>query len=308
MLDYRSLTFLEVYRQRSYTQAARALLITQPAVSHHIHFLESYYGCSLFKKTSRGVEPTPAADMLYGQIQAMRNDEDRMRSDIRELASNQNTCQCAPLIFGCTRTIADYVAPQLVTHHLERRPGSSVSLQTGNTRSLLHALEEGRIDFALVEGSFDRSRFSFETLSRERYIAVGCARPQSSDAAANLQRPDSICSLFGYPLILREAGSGTREILQKHLAARDLSTADFARVIELGSIPAIKACVRAGQGISFMYRTAVERELANGELVDITPLDFEIEHNFCLIWQRGSRYAPRHRALCNEWRKVLAKE
>ena len=101
--------------------------------------------------------------------------------------------------------------------------------------------------------------------------------------------------------MLREPGSGTREILERHLAARELSVDDFAGVIELASIPAIKACVAAGAGVSFLYRVAVERELASGELADVTPADLSIEHDFSLIWQRGSRYAGHYRALLREW-------
>ena len=120
----------------------------------------------------------------------------------------------------------------------------------------------------------------------------------------HVARPSSIRDLLGERLILREAGSGTREILEKHLAARDLAVTDFAGVVELESIPTIKACVRSGAGITFMYRAAAAEELARGEFVDITPVDFFIEHDFCLIWQRGSQYAPRYRALCKAWRSL----
>ena len=80
-----------------------------------------------------------------------------------------------------------------------------------------------------------------------------------------------------------------------------LSVGDFADVIELASIPAIKACVAAGAGVSFMYRVAVESELTDGTLADVTPADFAIEHDFALIWQRSSRYANGYRALLREW-------
>ena len=309
MLDYRTHTFLEVYRQRSFTRAAEALLITQPAVSQHIRQLEAHYGCALFTKTGRGVEPTPAADLLYQRLLAMENDEGRLRAETAELAARPTGTSAAPLIFGCTRTIADYVAPRLISTHLAAHPDASVTLRAGNTRDLVCALERGEIDFALVEGSFDRSRFAYETLSREAYVAVAAPRAAASPEAADVERhedtpsrPASIRQLLGQRLVLREAGSGTREILEKHLAARDLAVEDFAGLVELESIPTIKACVRAGAGISFMYRAAVEAELEAGELLDITPDDFQVEHDFCLIWQRGSQYAPRYRALCAAWR------
>ena len=348
MLDYRTHTFLEVYRQHSFTRAAEALLITQPAVSQHIRQLEAHYGCALFTKTGRGVEPTPAADLLYQRLLAMENDEGRLRIETAELAARPTDTSAAPLIFGCTRTIADYVAPRLISTHLAAHPDASVTLRAGNTRDLVCALERGEIDFALVEGSFDRSRFAYETLSHEAYVAVAApgaaiesgieatlkattatSEPAALDAPDALATPDaesapnpaappeaadverhkdtpsrpvSIRQLLGQRLVLREAGSGTREILEKHLAARDLAVEDFAGLVELESIPTIKACVRAGAGISFMYRAAVEAELEAGELLDITPDDFQVEHDFCLIWQRGSQYAPRYRALCAAWR------
>ncbi len=112
----------------------------------------------------------------------------------------------------------------------------------------------------------------------------------------------STADLLGMRLVLREEGSGTREILERHLAARDLAVGDFAGVIELASIPAIKACVAAGAGVSFLYRVAVEDELDAGTLTDVTPTDFAVEHDFSLIWQRGSQYGRRWRALLREWR------
>ncbi len=157
----------------------------------------------------------------------------------------------------------------------------------------MELIEAGGIDLALVEGSFDREVFESEVLSREPFVAV----------AANGERPSSITDLLARRLVLREPGSGTREILERHLAARELSVGDFAGVIELASIPTIKACVTAGAGMSFMYRVAVESELADGSLADVTPEDFAIEHDFSLIWQRGSHYAARYRALLCEWRR-----
>ena len=198
-----------------------------------------------------------------------------------------------------------------------------------DTRKVVGALDRGDIDFALVEGSFDRERFDYEILSREPYITIAgragagggvahgagtkteVGNPADAEQGASptefrthVARPSSIRDLLGERLILREAGSGTREILEKHLAARDLAVTDFAGVVELESIPTIKACVRSGAGITFMYRVAAAEELARGEFVDITPVDFFIEHDFCLIWQRGSQYAPRYRALCKAWRSL----
>ncbi|OUO35884.1 LysR family transcriptional regulator [Olsenella sp. An290] len=290
MLDYRTHTFLTVCRTGSYTRAATELHVTQPAVSQHIRQLEVHYGCALFAKSGRGVEPTEAGQLLYQALCAAENDEARLRSELDAHTAEKNARP--PLRFGCTRTIADYVAPRLLAAHLSRHPDEHVLMRTGNTTELVTLMDAGEIDFALMEGSFDRRAFESETLSREPFVAVAAAG----------ERAASVTDLLDRHLVLREPGSGTREILERHLAARELSVSDFAGVIELASIPAIKACVAAGAGVSFLYRVAVERELAAGTLVDVTPADCAITHDFSLVWQRGSRYANRYRALARAWR------
>ena len=289
MLDYRTHTFLAVYRAGSFTRAAEELHVTQPAVSQHIRQLEAHYGCALFSKTGRGVEPTEAGRLLYRALDVEENDEARLRAEFDALAVEKDARP--PLRLGCTRTIADFVAPRVLSAHLCRHPDARVVMRTGNTAELVRLLDLGEIDFALVEGSFDRVRFDSVVFSHESFVAV----------AADGNRPASIADLLGQRLILRESGSGTREILEHNLAARDLSVSDFSGIVELASIPAIKACVAAGAGMSFLYRVAVEAELEDGGLVDVTPADFAIEHDFALIWQRGSRYADRYRSLLREW-------
>lgn len=289
MLDYRAYTFLEVCRQRSYTRAAEELHISQPAVSQHIRQLEQQYGCALFAKAGRGIEPTPAGDELFCALGAMANDEERLQRELSSL--NENAAVRAPLRFGCTRTVADYVAPRILAKHLACRPDDQILMQVENTAELLNQIEAGAIDFALVEGSFDRARFDHVVFSCEPYVAIA----RHALDATRLE------DLLGQRIILREPGSGTREILERYLAVRNLSVRDFAGIIELASIPAIKACVRAGAGISFLYRTAVESELAHRELADVTPADVSIEHHFELIWQRGSLFADRYRTLARTW-------
>lgn len=290
MLDYRTHTFLAVCRAGSLTRAAAELHVTQPAVSQHIRQLERHYGQALLVKSGRGVEPTPAGRLLYQALDAMEADEGRLRSELAALG--EEGCSRPPLRLGCTRTVADFVAPRLLASHLRRHPDERLLMRTGNTAELVTLLDRGEIDFALVEGSFDRSSFESETFSCESFVAV----------AAGGMGPMSTADLLGMRLVLREEGSGTRDILERHLAARDLAVGDFAGVIELASIPAIKACVAAGAGVSFLYRVAVEDELDAGTLTDVTPTDFAVEHDFSLIWQRGSQYGRRWRALLREWR------
>ena len=241
MLDYRVHTFLVVCRAGSYTRAADELHISQPAVSQHIRQLEAHYGCALFSKPGAAWSYR-GRTLLYRTLAVEENDEARLRAELDALVAEKDARP--PLRLGCTRTIADFVAPRMLSAHLCRHPDARIVMRAGNTEELVRLLDLGEIDFALVEGSFDRTKFDSATFSHEPFVAVAAAG----------ERPASITDLLGQRLVLREPGSGTREILERNLAARELSVGDFASVIELASIPTIKACVAAGAGVSFLYR------------------------------------------------------
>ena len=166
-------------------------------------------------------------------------------------------------------------------------------LRSANTRDLLASLEIGELDLALVEGPYDRSSFDGSVLSTEPYVAV--ASPRKAQSA------HALSDLLVHPIIVREKGSGTREILERMLAAQGLELGDFASVIEVASIPVIKEFVRAGRGITFIYRVAVSEELSRGELVDLTPADCAAHHDFTLILATGQRLCriPTARCLMN---------
>lgn len=314
MLDMRTYTFLEVYRCRNVTRAAARLNITQPAASQHLRHLERHYGCALFRKQGRSIEPTAAGDLLYQALSTQVNDERRLMAELAALAAHDGQRAAGMrLRLGATRTIGAFVMPQLIVAHLKDRPTDDLSLVVDNTHELVRLLEHGELDAALVEGPFDRGAFDAAVVAHESFAAV--AAPQvaaglggtGADAETDAAAP-RLSDLLALPLILREAGSGTREILERHLAAHDLGTADFARTIELGSIGAIKASAAAGLGVSFLYRIAAAPELAAGALADVTPTDLAISHDFTLIWQRGSRYAERYRTLAAAWARSLASD
>lgn len=314
MLDYRAVTFLAICRCGSYTKAADELHLSQPAVSQHIRQLEQRYGARLFERDGRSMRRTAAGELLFSRLDAIDHDEGRIARELAALDEGGDGDHIDALNFGCTKTVGDYVAPALLTSYLANHHRARIRMTSGNTDALVRGILAGDIDFALVEGSFDRGKFDSALLSHESYIAVArpgmvrdvCATCETDTNGAPLPAcPESIDQLLGQRLVLRERGSGTRQIVEHVLAARGLGVSDFQGTLELGTIPAIKACVEAGFGITFLYRVAVERELAAGTLEDVTPHDFELAHDFRLIWQRGSQYAARWRALAAAWREEL---
>lgn len=292
MLDFRVYTFLEVCRHMNFTKAAEALHITQPAVSQHIRFIEEYYQTRLF--TFQGKRPvlTEAGEYLLHAFTTLSHDQVYLKEQVLSMQKKKPA-----LIFGATLTIGEYVMPKYLIEYQTRHPDTALTMITANTHELLDRISEGEIDFAIVEGYFDKTQYDYLTFSLEPYIAV------AGHPLPGGRRPRTVSDLFGQKLLIREAGSGTREILEKHLAARNLSIQNFASVSEIGNIPALKALVSAGLGITFLYRSAVEEELCAKTLFEITPEDFSVTHDFTLIWQKGSVFASRYRTLFEEWKE-----
>ena len=285
MLDFRMETFLTVCQFMNFTRASEKLNITQPAVSQHIRFLEEHYHTRLFRYEGRKLKLTEAGEILRNASLTMMHDEQSMQNRMAAGESAEELC------FGATRTIGDVLMGKILKKHMDQYPDSRIRMIVENTRELLRRLDEGSIDFALVEGFFQKSEYECIRFSDEPYIAV-CAPDYPFR-----ERPEVIEDLFRERLLLREEGSGTREVLERCLNTRNLSVSDFERTMEAGSLQTIKELTKAGCGITFLYGTAVRDELKDGTLTRIPLRNFQVYHEFNFIWRRGSIYGDRYREI-----------
>ncbi|HJB82701.1 MAG TPA: LysR family transcriptional regulator [Candidatus Mediterraneibacter intestinavium] len=285
MLDFRMETFLTVCQCMNFTRASEKLNITQPAVSQHIRFLEKHYNTKLFRYEGKKLQLTGAGEILRNASLTMKHDELSIQDEMLKAEDEKE------LRFGATRTVGDALMGNILERYLRKYPEARIHMEVDNTRELLMRLDEGEIDFALVEGFFKKSEYESQVYSVENYIAV-CSPDHQFQ-----KEPVSVEDLFQERLLLREQGSGTREVLERYLSAKNLSLADFRKVMEAGSLQTIKELTKAGCGITFLYEVAVRRELADGVLKRIPLEDFHISHEFAFIWRRGSIYADRYREL-----------
>lgn len=280
MLDYRHQTFLVVYRLGSFTKAAQALSLTQPAVSQHIKALESSYGCRLFNYVNKELVPTKQAELLYRFASRVASD-----SELLAVELSREELSVLPLRFGATLSIGQYIMPAILADLLRGQPELAVTMLVENTQRLLERLEQGDINFALIEGLFDKSAYQTELFTLEPFVGV-CA-PSSPLAHG----PVSLDELLSTRLIIREQGSGTREILEHLLQERNLTVTSFAQVIEVGNMEAIKQLVKAGLGVTFLYQAAVKKELASGELQKLSVEGLEAYRELNFVFQKGSQHA-----------------
>ncbi|MGH4137742.1 LysR family transcriptional regulator [Clostridium sp.] len=286
MMDFRIDTFLTVCRHMNFTKAAKALNITQPAVSQHIHYLQDYYDVKLFVYEGKKMHLTNAGDTLYQAAITMKHNDLYLKKIIND--SNKKN----RLIFGVTLTIGEFVIAKHIKSYLDLYPDTEVRMIEGNTSELLEMLSMGEIDFALIEGNYQRENYDYIVYSQERYMAV-CSKNYIFQA-----EPEKLTDLLSERIIIREIGSGTREILEKNLEYRNLKIEDFRYTVEIGGMNAIKSLVESGCGITFLYESVVKKELENGSLREIKLEDFNVLHDFSFIWNKGSIFSENYHEIC----------
>lgn len=289
MLDFRMDTFLAVCHYMNFTHAAERLHLTQPAVSQHIKYLEKTYDTTLFIRDKKKLTLTPAGEILRSALETMRNDENTLKKRMKESLAGKKM-----LTFGVTMTIGEYTIVPSLTKYIKAHPNVDLHIKYGNTQMLLSYLCNGIIDFAIIEGYFKVDYYNTRIFKSEEYIAVA-----SADHV--FRKPIlSLSDLKDERLIIREHGSGTRAILTKTLALKNMSVKDFRNLIEIENIHAIVQLLKDDCGISFLYKAAVEQELKAGTLVQIPLSDFMVMHDFTFLWNKNSIFSQEYEAIFEE--------
>ena len=291
MLDFRTETFLTVCQTMNFTAAARQLNITQPAVSQHIHFLEEQYHTSLFIYQNKQLFLTRSGEILRSHLLTMKNDEKAVMEELKNNITGIET-----LSIGVTMTIGEYAIVDKLAGFLIQHPEINIHLHYGNTLQLLKLLNSGQISMAIVEGNYPKEYYSHKKYSTEDYIAV-CAASHHFMT----DHPYTMNDLVHERLLVREEGSGTRNILEQSLMTHGLHISDFIHYIEIENMHTIIGLLKRDCGISFLYKIAVEKELHSGILKEIPLDDFKMQHDFDIIWEKHSVYSDKYRSICEEF-------
>lgn len=224
MLDHRMETFLTVCETMNFTKAAAKLHITQPAVSQHIRYLEAAYDIPLFHYKERKLMLTPEGALLYKAGLAMRNDDRELRQRLHHARATSQ-----PIHFGVTKTIGEYVVAPPLSRFIRRHPDAAMTMKIANTEELIRGLEEGDIQFALVEGYFDSEEFEALRYDTVAFVPVTSARHEFPKV------PEKLEDLLTERLILREPGSGTRRLLETNSPSWGGKSATFRGALKLAA-------------------------------------------------------------------------
>jgi DNA-binding transcriptional LysR family regulator len=266
--------FDAVVRENGIGRAARRLRVSQPAVSKQLQTLEQSVGAALVDRLPRGVRLTAAGEVLAGyatRIMALAGDAEQALAGLRGLVAGR-------LTVGASTTIGTYFLPQLLARYRERHPGIELHLEVANTHVIQRSLHERRVDIALTEGFVHLKALRARVfLADELVPIVPVGHPLARGAAVRLDR---FCA---EPLLLREPGSGTREVIEAALAKRGLA---ITPLMTLGSTEAIKRSVAAGVGVAFVSSLAVRQELEDRRLATVPLKGFRLKRSLHVVQAR----------------------
>lgn len=278
MLDPRWNTFLVLCETMNYTRAAERLCLTQPAVTHHIHYLEDHYGCRLFSYEGKVLRLTEAGVKLREYTRSLAYNS-------RKVEESMMAPKPLSLRIGASKTIGEFVVAPKVERFLRDYPEASFSLIVDNTQVLLRVLEAGKLDFVLVEGFFEASRYETTLYRKEEFFGI-C--PPGHRFAG---RAISLTELESERILIREPGSGTRAIFEEALRRENRTLKSYPNVATISDFSTIKSLVADGLGVSFLYAPAVSGELERGELVRFDLAGLPMSGAFSFVCLKDNLFA-----------------
>lgn len=256
--------FHAVAEEQSISAGALRLHISQPAVSKQIGELESALGVQLFDRLPRGVRLTDAGRVLADYARRMtlvEGDAERAIDELRGLKRGR-------LTLGASTTIGGYLLPDALARFHAKHPGIELTLEIANTQVIEAALMEGRLEIGFTEGVIESDALESKVFHKDELVAIAPAGHRLLS-----QKGVTARELCREPLIAREQGSGTRDVVEAALARKRIAVTP---AMSLGSTEAIKRAVIAGAGVAIVSRLTIGVELQARRLGIIALKDLSI--------------------------------
>lgn len=161
-----------------------------------------------------------------------------------------------------------------------------INCSVANTETILSQIQNGMIDFGIIEGNFPRDNFSYHVIRNESFIpVVSCSHPLA------LKKQVTWSDLLEYPLLIREQGSGSRDILLSLAHAENISISDFKQVITVSEPLLIRKLITQGVGTSFIYKILVENELTTGKIKQLNIRRGYVEHELYFVYSKNNYFS-----------------
>jgi DNA-binding transcriptional LysR family regulator len=276
MFDFRLNVFYTVARRLNFTKAAAELYITQPAVTKHIKELENQFKVSLFERSgNKKITLTPAGETLLEYTTQLLNTYRELEYDMNMLVNKHS----GTLHIGASNTVAQYIIPPVLAQFHKKFKDIQVVLITGNTGDIEKELLTKTIEIGVIEGLIHNPQLKYEAFLQDELVLVSAINNP-------LIKKDTIKQeeLKNYPMLMREPGSGTLDVITHALKKHDIKLSDLKVEMRLGGSESIKSYLLYSNCLAFLSIHAILKELKNNEckVIDIKGLTIERQFHFIL--------------------------
>lgn len=270
-MDTRLTSFLKLCETMNYRKAAELLHLSQPAVTKQIQSLENEYGTKLFYFDGKKLNRSKKSYLL----EMYANSQKANYENILEKLSEK---EVKTLSIGFTKTIGECIVLEEIIKYIDEND-ARLELVIDNTEKLLRSLKNNDLDFLLVEGNFDKEYFDYKFISKEFFTGICSSKHPFANKIIEIE------DIYNSTLIIRERGSGSREIFENLLNLQGNTIEKFNKIISVNSINLIKELIIRNKGISFGYEKI---KYQNKEISTFNVKELSYFHDFNIVSLKGT--------------------
>lgn len=273
--------------ERSFSRAAKKMLLTQPALTKNIKNVEDYLGVRVVNRNNTGISLTPEGKIVYDYACRII----KLRNEAREKILKMQEKTGGDIYVGASTIPATYILPRALSTFRKKHDTINVHVQTADSEETLNRVLDNEVEIGFIGKRPLNKKLTARSLWRDRLVLAVPANHQWRK-----KKSIAVEELMKEPFVLREKGSATRDILEIYFKeSKSIVLAQFNICAELGSSEAIKEAIIAGLGVSIISIYAIQRELAQGLLLEIRLEGCNIERDFYLIHQKHLDIRPSHK-------------
>jgi DNA-binding transcriptional LysR family regulator len=278
-MDTRQLqAFCAVVERRSFSQAAERLGVTQPAVSLQVRALEKRLGLQLLDRSGRRVEPTEAGTRLYRGAQRLLALEEELVNDLATEATGE---LAGTFEIGASTGPGGIVLSQLLCRFAALHPTLHVALSVFDTQTVVERVAQRALELGVVGAAPRHRGVEYEPFFRDTVVLACPAGHRFAGRTVTLDE------LRAETLILMQEGAGVRQLIEEELRRTGLRLRDLGVRLELGLQESVASAVRGGFGVTFISRSSIETDLAEGTLAEARVEGLRLEREFLLVRAAG---------------------
>jgi len=282
IIDFRLKVFQTVALRLSFTQAARELFITQPAVTRHINELEKNIGRPLFNRHGNNISLTTEGELMLTFANKIIAGYERLDEELNRM---QDTVS-GQLHIGASTTVAQYILPKILAQFKMAYPQIQISLLNDNTSNIETLVQEKKIDIGIIEGNAQNPLLHYEPFVKDEIVLT--TRTGNNKVKSGEIKTFDIPAL---PLVVREAGSGTRDVIDKALERSGIQRNQLQIELALGGPESLKNYLLHSNAFAFLSIHAILEEMRQHKLRIIEVKDLDITRHFHFVSLHGQHTA-----------------